>query len=104
METGQVNSWFRHQGNQPGDEIQWLKYEQLNATNFSSWQASHLTLRKPCSSLPHFKYSSNGAHTLQWRLALLGGLGVRAIPWFKQIMKVFVCGLAQRNGHILKLL
>ena len=32
---------------------------QLNATNFSSWQDSQRTLRKPCSSLPHFKYSSN---------------------------------------------
>jgi hypothetical protein len=27
METGQVNSWFRHHGNQPGNKIQWLKYD-----------------------------------------------------------------------------
>ena len=26
METGQVNSWFWHQGNQPGYKIQWLEY------------------------------------------------------------------------------
>ena len=27
METGQVNSWFRYQGNQLGNKIQWLKYD-----------------------------------------------------------------------------
>jgi len=37
-------------------------------------------------------------------LAVSGGLGARAIPWFKQIHKVFVCGLAQHNGHSLKVL
>ena len=35
-------------------------------------------------------------------LAVSGGLGARAIPWFKQILKVFVCGLADHNGLILK--
>jgi len=35
---------------------------------------------------------------------VLGELCVRAIPWFKQILKVFVCGLVQRNGPILKVL
>jgi hypothetical protein len=25
MEAGQINPWFRYQGNQPGDEIQWLE-------------------------------------------------------------------------------
>ena len=35
------------------------RFLQLKATNFSSWQVSHLTLKKPCSSLPHFRYSSN---------------------------------------------
>ena len=45
-----------------------------------------------------------GVHILQVTLAVLGGLFVRAIPWFKQILKVFVCGLAGRNGHILKVL
>jgi hypothetical protein len=49
-------------------------------------------------------FRADGAHTLQWRLAVLGGLGVRVIPWFKQILKVFVCGLAEHNGHILKVL
>jgi hypothetical protein len=27
MEPGQVNSWYRYQGNQPGNKIQWLKYD-----------------------------------------------------------------------------
>jgi len=35
-------------------------------------------------------------------LAGSGGLGVMAIPWFKQILKVFVCGLALHNGLVLK--
>jgi hypothetical protein len=34
----------------------------------------------------------------------LGEFGVRAIPWFKQILKVFVFGLAGRNGPGLKVL
>jgi len=39
------------------------------------------------------------------REAALGcGRRVKAIPWFKQILKVFVCGLALHNGHSLKLL
>jgi hypothetical protein len=33
------------------------------ATNFSSWQDSHRTLRNPFSSRPHFKYSSNSLVT-----------------------------------------
>ena len=41
-------------------------------------------------------------HTLQMNLAVLGELGVRAIPWSKQILKVFVCGLAEHNGLISK--
>ena len=49
-------------------------------------------------------FQAGGAHILQVTLAVLGGLFVRAIPWFKQILKVFVCGLAGRNGHILKVL
>jgi hypothetical protein len=43
-----------------------------------------------------------GVHILQQDLAVAGELGACAIPWF-QILEVFVCGLAQRNGHILKL-
>ena len=57
-----------------------------------------------------------GVHILQMNLAVseevraceareaaLGyGLGVKTIPWFKQILKVFVCGLADHNGLILK--
>ncbi len=35
---------------------------------------------------------------------MLGELCARAIPWFKQILKVFVCGLAGRNGPFLKVL
>ena len=39
------------------------------------------------------------------REAALGyELGAIAIPWFKQILKVFICGLAQHNGLILKVL
>jgi hypothetical protein len=39
------------------------------------------------------------------REAALGHeLGARAIPWPKQILKVFICGLAQHNGNILKVL
>jgi hypothetical protein len=37
-------------------------------------------------------------------LAVADEVDVRAIPWLKQILKVFICGLAQRNGHILKVL
>jgi hypothetical protein len=40
----------------------------------------------------------------QVNLAVSGELGVLAIPWFKQILKVFVCGLALHNGSILKVL
>jgi hypothetical protein len=32
-------------------------------------------------------------------LAVSGGFGVNAIPWFKQIQKVFVRGLAGHNGR-----
>ena len=39
----------------------------------------------------------------QLNLAVLGDLGVRAIPWCKQIRAVFVCGFAQHNGLFLKL-
>jgi len=34
-------------------------------------------------------------HIPQWRLVVRGELCARAIPWFKQILKVFVCGLVQ---------
>ena len=40
---------------------------------------------------------------LQMSLAV-SGLGARVIPWFKQILKVFVCGPAEHNGLILKVL
>jgi hypothetical protein len=36
------------------------------------------------------------------RWAVSGELGARAIPWCKQIRAVFVCGLAQHNGLVLK--
>jgi len=39
------------------------RFLQLKATNFSSWQDSHRTLRNPFSSRPHFKYSSNSLVT-----------------------------------------
>ena len=45
-----------------------------------------------------------GVHKLQVSFAVSVGLVVNAIPWFKQIQKVFVRGLAEHNGHILKLL
>jgi len=45
-----------------------------------------------------------GVHKPQVILAVSDGLVVNAIPWFKQIQKVFVRGLAEHNGHILKLL
>mgnify|MGYP006944863639 CR=1 FL=1 len=35
---------------------------------------------------------------------MLGELCARAIPWFKQILKVFICRLPQRNGLILEAL
>lgn len=41
---------------------------------------------------------------LQLNLTVPDEVGVKAIPWLKQILKVFVCCLAQRNGHILKVL
>jgi hypothetical protein len=41
---------------------------------------------------------------LQLNLAVPDEVGVRAIPWLKQILKVFISGLAQHNGHILKVL
>jgi hypothetical protein len=43
-------------------------------------------------------------HIPQWRLMVLGELCARAIPWFKQILKVFIFGLAGRNGPFLKVL
>ncbi len=42
-----------------------------------------------------------GGHILEMNLAS-GGLGVNAIPWFKQIQKVFMCGLTMHNGRGLK--
>ncbi len=41
---------------------------------------------------------------LQLNLTVLCDPGARVIPWFKQILKVFVCGLAGRNGTFLKVL
>ena len=49
-------------------------------------------------------FRAGGVHILQMNLAVSGGLGARAIPWFNQILKVFVCGLADHNGLILKVL
>ena len=43
------------------------RFLQLKATNFSSWQDSQRTLRNPCSSLPHFRYSSNSFMTYAGR-------------------------------------
>ena len=34
-----------------------------NATSFSSWQEEQRTRRKPCSNLPHLRYSSNSFAT-----------------------------------------
>ena len=45
-----------------------------------------------------------GAHRLQLNLTVLCDLDARAIPWSKQILKVFICGLAQHNGVIPKVL
>jgi len=36
------------------------------------------------------------------KLAVSSGLGVNAIPWFKQIQKIFMYGLARHNGCGLK--
>ncbi len=47
---------------------------------------------------------AGGARILQRSLAMHDELCVKAIPLLKQILKVFICGLAQRNGHILKLM
>jgi hypothetical protein len=44
------------------------------------------------------------AHSLQLNLTVLCDLDARAIPWSKQILKVFICGLAQHNGVIPKVL
>jgi hypothetical protein len=45
---------------------------------------------------------AGGEHKLEMVLNLSAGYGVNAIPWFKQILKVFVCGLAEHNGQGLK--
>ena len=47
---------------------------------------------------------AGGVHMLQLNLAVADKVAVKAIPWFKQILKVFVSGLGQHNGHILKVL
>ena len=47
---------------------------------------------------------ADDVHKLQLNLAVADEVGVRAIPWLKQILKVFICGLVPRNGHILKVL
>ena len=41
-------------------------------------------------------------HKLRMNLAVSAGCGVNAIPWFKQILEVFVSGLTVHSGHILK--
>ncbi|MEA2257349.1 MAG: hypothetical protein QOJ51_174 [Acidobacteriaceae bacterium] len=41
---------------------------QLKATNFSAWQSVQRTRRKPCSSRPHFRYSSNSRRTNRGRV------------------------------------
>jgi hypothetical protein len=40
-----------------------------------------------------------GVHILQVNLAVPDELCASVVPWFKQILKVFVCGLTQYNGH-----
>ena len=45
---------------------------------------------------------AGGVHILQLNLTVSDEVGVRAIPWLKQILKVFVFGLAGRNGRFLK--
>ena len=45
---------------------------------------------------------AGGVHILQVNLAVPDELCASVVPWFKQILKVFVCGLAQHNSHILK--
>jgi hypothetical protein len=61
-------------------------------------------------------FRAGGVHKLQMNLAVSGkvrtckgreavlgyGLGVNAIPWFKQIQKAFMCGLAMHNSCGLK--
>jgi hypothetical protein len=47
---------------------------------------------------------AGGVHKHRWGLMVLDEPGARVIPWFKQILKVFVCGLAGRNGTLLKVL
>jgi hypothetical protein len=47
---------------------------------------------------------ADDVHISQWILVVLGELCARAIPWFKQILKVFVCGLAGHNDPFLKAL
>ena len=42
-------------------------------------------------------------HKLAMNSAVSGGYGVNAIPWLKQIQKVFACGLAGHNGRSLNL-
>ncbi len=43
-------------------------------------------------------FRAGSVHILQMCLAVSGELGMKAIPWFKQIQKVFMCGLAMHNG------
>jgi hypothetical protein len=45
-----------------------------------------------------------GVRKLLLSLSLPVGRHVKVTPWFKQILKVFVCGLALDNGHSLKFL
>jgi hypothetical protein len=47
---------------------------------------------------------AGGEHILKMNLTDSGELGAAAIPWPKQILKVFIRGLTQHNGHILKVL
>ena len=49
-------------------------------------------------------FRDDGIRIQQQNLAVPRESGARVIPWFKQILKVFICGLAARNGPILKVL
>ena len=70
--------------------------EGINQNLYYRWSKEFLEAGK--------KRLAGGVHILQMNFAGSGGLGVMAIPWFKQILKVFVCGLERHNGLFLKLL
>ena len=61
-----------------------------------------LKRRKKQLSVHTVVTAAGGVRRRQLNLAVPGDLGVRAIPWCKQIRAVFVCGFAQHNGLVLK--